>query len=82
MTDQTITSLQILGQTLRAARKKKKLTQSQLAQATGLNQKTVSEAENGSPGIRIETLFRLLSGLDLNLVLRVRTNAKKKHGEW
>jgi HTH-type transcriptional regulator/antitoxin HipB len=82
MSDHVITSLQILGQALKSARQKKGLTQAELGALVGLKQKTISSAENGSPGIRLETLFRLLSGLDLNVILRTRIKALKNHGEW
>jgi HTH-type transcriptional regulator/antitoxin HipB len=82
MKDQAIPSLQFLGQAIRSARQKKGLTQQELGKLVGLKQKTVSGAENGSPGIRLETLFRLLSGLDLNIVLQTRVKPKKNQGEW
>jgi len=82
MKQHTITSPKILGQALKAARQKKRLTQAELGKLTGVEQKTVSSAENGSPGIRLDTFFRLLSGLNLNIILEMREKSNTNQGQW
>jgi HTH-type transcriptional regulator/antitoxin HipB len=82
MKQQTITSIEILGQTLKAARQEKKLTQTELGNIVGLKQKTVSDAENGSPGMRIDTLYLLLSGLNLEIILQSRKKSDTAKGQW
>ena len=70
--DQRIISTQHLGEALRAARKKKGLTQKQTANSVGLDQPSMSKIERGESSARIDTLFRLLAALDLELILQPR----------
>ncbi len=77
-----ITSAKILGQTLRAARQEKGLTQGDLANLAGLQQKTVSNAENGSQGVKIGTIFQILSALEMDILLAPRGRSVKDSGEW
>ena len=81
MKQQTITSREILAQAIKAARQKKGITQSELGKLIGIKQTTVSAAENGSPGVKLDTLFRILSGLDLSISLQMRKTGKNR-GEW
>ena len=48
------------------------MTQAELAEACVLRQATVSAAENGAPGTRLDTVFRLLAVLGREVVLRDR----------
>ena len=82
MKNQLITSADILGRALRAVRKRKKMTQSDLAGLIGVKQATISNAENATPGMRMETLFRILSGLDLSIVLADRKVLLQDDDEW
>lgn len=54
---------------VQSRRKEKGFTQKQLAALTGLKQKTISGFECGKVDIRIETLFRILAALGLNIDL-------------
>mgnify|MGYP002680631953 CR=1 FL=1 len=54
---------------VRSRRKAKGLTQKKLAALTGLKQKTISGFECGKVDIRMETLFRILAILGLNIDL-------------
>lgn len=65
-----IISPEALGFALREERKKKGLNQTELGIPVGVDQTTVSKVEQGKPGTRLDTLFRLLSVLDLELVLQ------------
>lgn len=58
-----------LIQSLQTARKKKGLTQRQLAQAVGLPQGHISRIENGKTDIRLSTLIEMARVLDQELLL-------------
>lgn len=81
--EQLIFSPQSLGQALRRQRKAKALNQKKAGELFNLGQNTISNIEMGAPGTRIETLFRLLAALDLEMVLRSKPMPKKKQsGDW
>ena len=58
-----------LGVTLKELRKQKGMTQTALGKRVGLDQKRISLMENGNPNIRVASLFRLLSALDVGMTL-------------
>jgi HTH-type transcriptional regulator / antitoxin HipB len=62
-----ITSPRLLAQAVKNARNSKKLTQQKTAEQVGIKQSTVSGFENQPDMARIETLFKLLSALQLEL---------------
>lgn len=62
-----------LGQTLRGQRKSQQLTQIDAAKIVGLLPKTVSKLELATETATIESLFKLLSALQLELVVRSRS---------
>ena len=70
-----------LGIALRDGRKEKGLSQQELAEKTGIAQPTVSNAERGVSDVRVETLFRLLATLGLELVIRTRA-LPETSGPW
>jgi HTH-type transcriptional regulator/antitoxin HipB len=59
-----------MGTVLRDMRKQQGLTQAELGRRVGLDQKRVSILENGNPNCRLDSLFRLLSGLGVGLVVQ------------
>ncbi|MBN3216833.1 helix-turn-helix domain-containing protein [Pectobacterium polaris] len=67
-----ITSAGMLAHAMRDERKTRKLNQSQVAESMGIKQSTVSDFENHPEGTRLETLFKLLAALDLELHLSKR----------
>jgi HTH-type transcriptional regulator/antitoxin HipB len=70
-----------LGQTLRGHRKSQQHTQQDAAKMVGLLPKTVSKLELATETATIESLFKLLSALQLELVVRSRSpDAQPK--EW
>jgi HTH-type transcriptional regulator / antitoxin HipB len=71
---------QQLGQALKARRTSMKLSQTTVGNKVGIKQDTVSVLEIHTPSSTIETLFKALSALDLELVIREkgRTSAQ----EW
>jgi HTH-type transcriptional regulator / antitoxin HipB len=70
--DTRIISPQSLGEALRAARKKKGMTQQQVGKSVGLDQASLSKIERGEASARIDTLFRLAAALDIELIIRPR----------
>ena len=72
----------MLSQALRDARIQRKLSQQATASQTGMKQTTVSAFENHPDGTRIETLFKLLSALDLELHLAKRDSEPDKSQGW
>jgi len=62
-----------VGNALRLARKKQKLSQQALATKSGVWQETISKIENGSPGTRLETIFDLCAALHLEIAITDRS---------
>lgn len=80
-----ITSPEALAEALKSARKRKALTQQVVAEEIGVKQATVSNFENHPERTRVETLFKLLAAM--NLELRVVERGKPEPGaawdqEW
>jgi HTH-type transcriptional regulator/antitoxin HipB len=69
---QKILSPESLGHALKDARKGLGKTQAEVGGLIGMDQRTLSEIERGSPGTRLDSLFRLLAALDLELCLQPR----------
>jgi HTH-type transcriptional regulator / antitoxin HipB len=64
-----------LGDAVRRHRRSLGVTQGQVGQEARLRQPTVSALESGSSGVKMETVFAVLAALDLELVMRPRTQA-------
>lgn len=80
-----ITSPKLLAQALKNTRNSKKLTQQKTAEQIGIKQSTVSGFENQPDKARIETLFKLLSALELELHVTERDSKEPATGwdqEW
>ena len=77
-----ITSVETLGRVLRKHRLQQHLTQTQAGAAFNLSQKTVSNIEAGKPGVRLETLFNMLSTLELEMRLEPRVRPGDEKGPW
>jgi HTH-type transcriptional regulator / antitoxin HipB len=60
-----------LGVLLQEARKKKHLTQEQLAERAGTTKNYISRIENDASDIRLATLMRIVNGLGGQLTLTV-----------
>lgn len=82
--DQIIYSTKSLGTAIKRQRKAKKLTQKEAGDAFRLDQTTMSSIEQGAPGTRLETLFRALAALDLEMVIRPKQQnvPTKKGSSW
>jgi HTH-type transcriptional regulator/antitoxin HipB len=79
--DQIIYSPKSLGSAIKRERKAKKLSQTEAGTAFNLDQTTVSSIEQGAPGTRLETLFRILAALDLEMIIKPKKNVPMKKGE-
>jgi HTH-type transcriptional regulator / antitoxin HipB len=77
-----ITSSETLGKVLRMYRKQQHLTQAEAGRKFSMTQKTVSLIEAGKQGIRLETLFNIMSALGLELHLEPRVKSIKEKGLW
>lgn len=64
---------QQLAQVLRGQRKSKRLTQKAAGSKVGLLPKTISSLELSPERSSVESLFKLLSALDLELVLQSKS---------
>lgn len=74
---------QQLAQALRAHRKRRKLTQQLAGRNVGLLPKTISALEQRPEGSSIESLFRLLSALNLELAIQEKAISSRSDGpEW
>ncbi|WP_208354178.1 helix-turn-helix domain-containing protein [Pseudaestuariivita rosea] len=66
-------SPQEVGHAIREARKAQKLTQKDLAIRSGVWQETISKIENGLSGTKLETIFDILSALQLEVTIHNRS---------
>lgn len=75
---------QQLADVLRGRRKRLALTQAEAGAPVGLRAKTVSALESVPEPSSIRTLFRILSALELELVLRPKSSAavEPRTSEW
>jgi HTH-type transcriptional regulator/antitoxin HipB len=72
------TSPASLGQILRAARRKKGLSQMEAGKSVGIDQPTLSKIERGESNARLDTLFRLLAALDMEIIVQTRQMVSNK----
>ncbi len=73
-----------LGPVLAGARRSRKLTQKSAGDLVGLLPKTISRLETSPEGSSLASLFRLLSALELEMVLRPKKPSGEKNlsAEW
>lgn len=57
-----------LGRALSIARRRRRMTQQELANAAGVSRLTIIRAEAGQPGVAVGTLLDILTALDTRLV--------------
>lgn len=70
-----------IGYSIRRVRKKRKLSQQELASKSGVWQETISKIENGSPGTKLETIFDICAALDLELIVANRSKGNSEYLE-
>ena len=71
-----VRSARQLGSTLKRVRIDKKLSQTDISNETGLRQAGISLLEGGAKGVRLDTLFKILAALDLEIVVQKRSKLK------
>ncbi len=69
-----------LAAALKSSRKTRSITQQLVASQVGLLPKTVSALENSPDTSSIDSLFKLLSALGLEIVLKTKDDTPS--GEW
>lgn len=74
--DQIARTERQLGAILRRARKTAGMTQGALGDRIHLRQGTISRLEAGEPAVQLRTVMAVLSALDLELVLRPRSQGQ------
>lgn len=79
--EQLIYSSKSLGNAIKRQRKSKKLSQQEAGSLFKLDQTTVSSIEQGAPGTRLETLFRMLAALELEMIIRPKKMIRNKNEE-
>ncbi|MDK9582859.1 helix-turn-helix domain-containing protein [Lelliottia wanjuensis] len=77
-----ITTSATLANAIRDQRKSLQLTQAETAERVGMKQTTVSGFEQNPDTSKLETLFRLLSALELELHVVPRGAAADKDSGW
>ncbi len=75
-----ISSAKALGRIIRDRRKSMGLTQALAGKMVGLHQPTVSEVERGEREVKIDTLLKLISALQLELLIQP-IQSKETHWE-
>ncbi|MDD2319232.1 MAG: helix-turn-helix transcriptional regulator [Geobacteraceae bacterium] len=79
---QIATSPKVLGQILKSFRLQKGLNQHQAGELVGLTQAMVSRIERGESNARIDTLFRLLAALGMEMIVQSKgTGRDSSDGE-
>ena len=77
-----IPSPQALAQFVIHQRKKLKLSQEEVGNRVGLKQKTISAFENRPEGTKIDTLFDILSAVNLDLNISPKNEDASIQSEW
>lgn len=77
-----INSPEMLGNYIKSNRKEKGLTQKELSKIVGIDQTSVSNAEIKTIGTRVDTLFRILSALNVGLILTDKTDNQATQVDW
>ena len=77
-----ITSSKTLGLVLRKYRREQGLTQTQVGKKFNIRQASISKIESGTAGVHIDTLFRLMSALNLEMHMKCRNSASLDEDLW
>lgn len=79
--EQFVYSPESLGKALKRKRKLLHLTQIDAGLPFNITQSVVSSVENGRPGVQIDTIFRMLAALDLEMIIKSKNKTKKVNDE-
>lgn len=81
-----VTNSTQLSAYLKDIRQTRKLSQGKVANKVGIRQDTVSSFERNADATKLETLFKILSALELELVIQPRNSppgvAEENGGGW
>lgn len=77
-----VTSPASLAYAVKDQRKLRKQTQAKTADLVGIKQTTVSDFENRPESTKLETLFKILSALDLELHVVEKGSTLDKQKVW
>lgn len=78
-----LSTMDVLAEAIRDRRTSRKLSQEQVGQLVGIKQTTVSALENRPEKSKVETLFKVLSALGLELhVTDKDAPAGGQTGQW
>lgn len=77
-----VTSPETLGQVLRLYRKNQGLTQTEAGNKFNLPQKTVSRIEAGAAAVQLDTVFRYMSALGLEMHMQPRSQFSEDEMLW
>lgn len=77
-----VTSPAALANAVRDQRKICKMSQTQTADLIGIKQTTVSDFENKPESTKLETLFKILAALDLELHITKRGSVSDDKKTW
>ena len=80
--EQIARSPKTLGHVIKRQRKLKNLTQSEVGNTFNIMQYTLSNVEQGAPKTRIDTIFKLLAALDLEMVIRPKSKTTLTDEDW
>ena len=72
-----ITSPKMLSHVIREFRYKDNVSQTDIAKLAGIKQATISAFENTPESTKIETLFKILTALELELVVQPRPSKQQ-----
>ena len=70
-------ALVVIGQ-----RRRLKLSQTEVGQLVGLNQKTISAFENKPDSTELETLFRILSAVNFDMMIFDKNKMSAEEALW
>jgi HTH-type transcriptional regulator/antitoxin HipB len=73
ITEQIVRTEKQLGAALRRVRKQTGMTQSAVGEQIHIRQGTISRLEAGEPAVQLSTVMAVLAALNLELVIRQRT---------
>jgi HTH-type transcriptional regulator/antitoxin HipB len=71
-----------LSVSIRNQRKKLKLSQTEVGELVGLKQKTISALENTPENVKLSTLFRVISALELEIKMTSKKESDNTTKQW
>lgn len=66
-----------MGNLIQRERRRKGLTQTELANLSGLRQELISRIESGHDGTKLSSLYALFAALDLDLIVDSRSKESR-----